>query len=389
MNIFHDCVAATTINMLEAMKVSFHTRRDFLRTTTLAAASVPFMGAFVAKLQAAEPERKLGFALVGLGSLSTNQIAPALQNTRFCRLAGIVTGSPTKAKKWQARYNLPDKNIYNYDTMEQMADNPDIDVVYVVTPNALHAEHTLKAARAGKHVLCEKPMEVSSEKCQQMIDACKKAGRQLAIGYRLHFEPNNLECVRLAREKVFGDVKMIQADFGFHAGDPNQWRLNRALSGGGPLMDVGIYALQATRYITGEEPTLITAVETTNDHVKFKSVEENIAWQMKFPSGIIANCSSTYGFNGLDRYKAFAEKGWFQLAPAYDYTGIQGLRSDGELIKLESGDQFVAEMDNFAQCILTNQPTKVPGEEGLRDIKIMMAIYEAARTGTSVKLAGT
>jgi predicted dehydrogenase len=376
-----------TANMLRTMKTIFQTRRDFLKTTALAAASVPFMGALASSLRAAEPERKLGFALVGLGSLSTHQIAPALQKTKFCRLAGIVTGTPAKAEKWSAQYNIPAKNIYNYDTMEQMAGNPDIDVVYVVTPNALHAEHTIKAAKAGKHVLCEKPMEVSSEKCKQMIDACKKAKRQLAIGYRLHFEPNNLECVRLAREKVFGDVRLIQADFGFRAGDPKQWRLNRVLSGGGPLMDVGIYALQATRYISGEEPTEITAVATTNDYVKFNSVEENIAWQMKFPSGVIATCSSTYGFNGLDRYKVFAEKGWFQLAPAYDYTGIQGLRSDGEAIKLESGDHFMAEMDDFSQCILNNQPTKVSGEEGLRDIKIMMAIYEAARTGKAVNLA--
>jgi predicted dehydrogenase len=363
------------------------TRRDFLKTSTLAAASLPFIGALTPSIRAADTGRKLGFALVGLGNLSTNQIVPALQKTKFCKLAGIVTGSSTKAEKWKAQYNLQDKNIYNYDTMEQMADNPDIDVVYVVTPNALHAEHTIKAAKAGKHVLCEKPMEVSSEKCQQMIDACKKAGRQLAIGYRLHFEPNNLECVRLAREKVFGDLKFIEADFGFRIGDPKQWRLNRALAGGGPLMDVGIYALQATRYITGEEPVLVTAVETVTDPVKFKDVEETIAWQLKFPSGIVTSSTSTYNFNGMARYQAFAENGWFELAPAYGYNGIQGRRSDGQAINLESGDQFAAEMDNFAQCILNNQPTKVPGEEGLRDIKIMMAIYEAARTGKSVNLA--
>jgi predicted dehydrogenase len=373
--------------MLGVMNPHFHSRRDFLKTTTLAAASVPFMGAFASSLRAAEPERKLGFALVGLGNLSTHQIAPALQKTKFCRLAGIVTGTPAKAKKWSAQYNLPAKNIYNYDTMEQMADNPDIDVVYVVTPNALHAEHTIKAAKAGKHVLCEKPMEVSSEKCQQMIDACKKAGRQLAIGYRLHFEPNNLECVRLAREKVFGNLKLIQADFGFRIGDPTQWRLNRALAGGGPLMDVGIYALQAARYISGEEPVTITAVESTIDHVKFKEVEESIAWQMKFPSGVIASCDSTYNFGGLNRYQAFAEKGWFQLSPAYSYGGIQGKRSDGEQINFPAMDQFAAEMDNFAECILKNQPTTVSGEEGLRDIKIMMAIYEAARSGKTVNLA--
>src|SRR5450432_228192 len=369
------------------MNSRFATRRDFLKTGAFAAAILPFIGALTPSIRAADSGRKLGFALVGLGGLSTNQIAPALQKTNFCRLAGIVTGHPDKAERWKAQNNIPDKNIYNYDNMEKMADNPDIDVVYVVTPNGLHAAHTIKAAKAGKHVLCEKPMEVSSEKCQQMIDACKKAGRQLAIGYRLHFEPNNLECVRLAREKVFGDVQMIQADFGFHAGDPKQWRLNRALAGGGPLMDVGIYALQATRYISGEEPTMVTAVATTTDHEKFKDVEETIAWQMKFPSGIIASCNSTYGFNGMARYKALAENGWFELSPAYGYSGIQGRRSDDKLINLESGDQFATEMDNFAQCILNNQPTKVPGEEGLRDIKIMMAIYEAARTGKTVSLA--
>jgi len=368
------------------MKTNFQSLRDFLKTTTIAAASLPFIGALSPSVRAADPERKLGFALVGLGSLSTNQIAPALQKTKSCRLAGIVTGSPAKAEKWKTQYNLPDKNIYNYDTMEQMADNPDIDVVYVVTPNALHAEHTINAAKAGKHVLCEKPMEVSSEKCQQMIDACKKAGRQLAIGYRLHFEPNNLECVRLAREKVFGNIKMVQADFGFRIGDPTQWRLNRALAGGGPLMDVGIYALQATRYITGEEPTEISAMTTLTDPGKFKEVEESIMWQMKFSGGLIASCNSSYNFNGMDRYRALAENGWFQLSPAFGYNGIKGLRSDGELINLESGDQFAAEMDNFAQCILNNQPTKVSGEEGLRDVKIMTAIYEAARTGKTVKL---
>ena len=369
------------------MKASFSSRRNFIKTTSLAAASLPLIGALSPSVRAAGSDRKLGFALVGLGNLSTHQIAPALQKTNFCRLAGIVTGSPAKAERWKAQYNIPDKNIYSYDTMEQIADNPDIDVIYVVTPNALHAEHTIKAAKAGKHVLCEKPMEVSSEKCRQMIDACKKAGRQLAIGYRLHFEPNNLECVRLAREKVFGDMKFIEADFGFHIGNPTQWRLNRVLAGGGPLMDVGIYALQATRYITGEEPIQVTAVQTVTDPVKFKDVEETIEWQLKFPSGIVASSTSTYNFNGMARYQAFAENGWFELSPAYGYNGITGRRSDGQLINLDSGDQFAAEMDNFAECILNNQPTKVPGEEGLRDVKIMMAIYEAARTGKSVNLA--
>ena len=217
------------------------------------------------------------------GNLSTNQIAPALLKTEHCKLAGIITGSPEKAKRWQAQYNLPDRSVYSYDTMPKLADNPDIDVVYVVTPNGLHADHTIAAAKAGKHVLCEKPMEISVERCQQMIDACKTAGKQLAIGYRLHFEPNHLECVRLVREKILGGLKFTEAGFGFAIGDPKQWRLKKELSGGGPMMDVGIYALQAMRYLSGEEPVSVSALATTNDKVKFHDIEESLTWQMAFP----------------------------------------------------------------------------------------------------------
>ncbi|HEY1662418.1 MAG TPA: Gfo/Idh/MocA family oxidoreductase [Verrucomicrobiae bacterium] len=366
------------------MQAPFQSRRDFIKTASIAAAGLPFLGALSSSAQ--DTGKKIGFALCGLGSLSTNQIAPALQKTKFCRLAGIVTGHPQKAARWKAQYNIPDKNIYNYDTMAQMGDNPDIDVVYVVTPNSLHAEHTIKAARAGKHVLSEKPMEVSVEKCQSMIDECKKAGKQLAIGYRLHFEPNNLECARLAREKVLGDVKVIEAGFGFHMGDPTQWRLKRDLAGGGCLMDVGIYSLQATRYLTGEEPVEVSGLTTVTDPVKFSQVEESITWQTKFPSGIISHCSATYNANGMNAYKAFADKGWFSLDPAFSYHGNRGVRSDGQEINFSDIDQFAAEMDDFAQCILENRPTRVPGEEGLRDVKIMMAIYESARTGKAVSL---
>ena len=376
------------------MKTKFHTRRDFIKTTAIAAASVPLVGAWLPNVRAAEPDKKLGVALVGLGSLSTHQIAPALQKTKYCRLAGIVTGTPAKAEKWKAQYGIPDRSIYNYDTMEKMADNPDIDFVYVVTPNALHAEHTIKAANAGKPVLCEKPMEVSVEKCRQMIDACRKAGHQLAIGYRSRFDPHNIECIRLAREKVFGDLRIIEACFDIHLDQPpSAWRFHKALSGGGCLMDVGIYALQATRYITGEEPVLVSGMETKTDPVKFKEVDESMVWQAKFPSGVVAYCSASYNSGVFGRYTAKADKGWFELYPAFYYSGNRGRRSDGQEIRYPEVDalgeyyQFAAEMDDFAQCIMNNQPTRVPGEEGLRDVKIMTAIYEAARTGKTVSLA--
>src|SRR5437667_9370077 len=364
---------------------SEHPRRQFLRSASLGiagvAAGATMPGMLTPMARAADPDKKLGFALCGLGSLSTNQIAPALKKTRSCRLAGIIPGTPAKAEKWKAQYNIPDKNIYNYETMHRLSENPDIDVVYVVTPNALHAEHTLKAAKAGKHVLSEKPMEVSPGKCQEMIDACKQAGRKLAIGYRCQFEPHHLECMRLAREKVFGDIKIIEAGFGFRIGDPTQWRLKQGLAGGGALMDVGIYALQATRYLTGEEPISVSAMETKTDPVKFKEVDESIVWQLKFPGGILAYCSTTYLVNGINRYTAYAEKGWFGLDPAYSYSGIRGRRSDGKAIAPEEIDQFAAEMDHFAQCIFNDTPSKVPGEEGLRDIRILRSVYEAIKPG--------
>ncbi len=266
------------------MTTSAISRRKFICRTILTASSFPFVSSFAARAAGDEP-RKLGFALVGLGGLSTGQLAPALQKTQYCRLAAIVTGTPSKIPKWKSRYNIPDKNVYSYDTMEQMADNPEIDVVYVVTPNGLHGEHTIKAAKAGKHVFCEKPMEVSVEKCEQMIHEVKKAKRLLGVGYRCQYDPNHLECRRLAAEKVFGELKTVEAGFSRPI-TATEWRVKKALAGGGPLMDVGIYALQTCRFISGREPLEVTAkFGLVTDPVKFAEVEESVEWEMSFPGG--------------------------------------------------------------------------------------------------------
>ncbi|HTU67288.1 MAG TPA: Gfo/Idh/MocA family oxidoreductase [Steroidobacteraceae bacterium] len=359
-----------------------NSRRQFLATTA-AVAATPLLTDLV---QAQTPGRKLGVALVGLGSLATNQIAPALQKTRNCRLAGIVTGTPSKAEEWKKKYNLPANSVYTYDTMHEMAKNKDIDIVYVVTPNSLHMQHTLAAAAAGKHVYCEKPLEISVERCQKMIDACKKAGVQLGVGYRLQFEANNLECVRLAKEKVLGDVKIIDATFGFAIGDPTQWRLKHDLAGGGSLMDVGIYCMQTARMITGEEPNWISAAETKTDPVKFKEVDETISWQMKFPSGVIAHCLSTYGANGFRGFRVGTTKGFFGLEPAYYYGGNRGKRSDETEINIPVADQFQTELEDFADCVATKRPTKVNGEMGLQDVKLLMAVYDSIKKGRPVTL---
>ena len=218
---------------------------------------------------------------------------------------------PSKIKAWQAKYQIPEKNCYNYDTFDQIADNPDIDVVYIVLPNGMHAEYTIRAAKAGKHVLCEKPMANTASDCMAMIEACRDAGKELAIGYRCQFEPHHQTCMQLARDKTFGNLKVIDAGFGFKIEDPNQWRLKADLAGGGALMDVGIYALQACRYLAGEEPIEISAQETKTDPVKFAEVDESIVWTMKFPSGVLAYCGATYAFSGINRFHAHCDKGWF------------------------------------------------------------------------------
>lgn len=360
------------------------TRRKFVAQAA-ALAAAPFINTRVTRALAAASRKKLGFALCGLGRLSTEQIAPALQKTQNCRLAGIITGTPAKALQWQARYNIPARNVYNYENMHRLADNPDIDVVYVVTPNGLHRDHTLAAARAGKHVFCEKPMEISVERCRDMIEAVRAAKRLLGIAYRCQFEPHHLECMRLARERSLGAVKLIDAHFGFNI-EPNVWRLKRSLSGGGPLMDVGIYALQATRYLSGEEPIWISAATTRGDPSRFSEVEESVVWEARFPGGAVSHCSSSYNAAAVGYFRVLAENGWFGLDPAFNYSGLRGMRSDGRAIELAATDQFAVEMDDFARCIIEGTPTRVPGEEGLRDVRLMMSIYESARTGRPLDL---
>lgn len=363
-------------------------RRQFLASAAgIGAAMALFRpDSFAGNVAETPAEEKLGFALVGLGRLAANQIAPALTKTKHCRLAGVVSGTPSKIQRWREEYHLPAKNCYSYETYDRIAENPEIDAVYIALPNSMHAEYTIRGAQLGKHVLCEKPMANSAEDCEAMIAVCAQAGRKLAVGYRCQFEPHHLRCIQFAREETFGKIKMIEAGFGFKIGNPNQWRLKRAYAGGGALMDVGIYAVQACRYLSGEEPIEISATETKTDPVKFKEVDESVTWSMKFPSGINAYCSTTYAFNGINRFNAYGDKGWFGLNPGYSYNGITGTTSRGEAIAFPEMDQFAAEMDDFALCVQNNRPSRVSGEEGLRDLKVIEAIYDSIRNGNAIRL---
>ncbi len=332
---------------------------------------------------AAKNADKLGIALVGLGRYSTGQLGPALKETQNCYLAGIVTGTPSKIPEWQTKYKIADKNIYNYDNFDTIRDNPDIDIIYIVLPNSMHAEYVVRAAEAGKHVICEKPMAITVADCDRMIAACKKAGKKLSIGYRLHFEPHNLEMMRLTREKVYGGLKKVIANDGM--AKVEGWRLNKELAGGGPLMDVGIYCVQGARYVTGMEPIAVIAKEGPKTKPElFTGIEESLSWQMEFPGGLIADCKTSYT-EDMNMLRAEAEKGWYELSPAYAYRGIDGRTSDGKMNFPEVYQQ-AKQMDDFADCIINNRDTPVPGEMGRQDVKILQAIYESMRTGKRVAI---
>ncbi|MCF0069489.1 Gfo/Idh/MocA family oxidoreductase [Dyadobacter sp. CY261] len=374
------------------MKIDFH-RRQFLQQAALTMPALGLIGLDELAAQVAgNPEggapfpqdKKLGVALLGLGKYSEEQLAPALEKTQRCRLAGIITGTPEKVGKWKEKYKIPDKNIYNYQNMDSIRDNPDIDIIYVVTPNSLHATYTIRAAKAGKHVICEKPMATNVKDCEAMISACKAAGKMLSIGYRLHFEPHHRTFMEFGKKQMYGPVQKIVAENSQEM-EKGVWRLDRERSGGGPLMDLGIYCVQGAVYSAGANPIRVSAKEGPKTDVdKFAEVEQSIDFQLDFPGGAMANCRTAYVGKG-NRLRVEGKTGWYELEPAYEYAGIKGKTSQGPM-GIENVNQQALQMDDFADCVLNKKPTRVPGEMGLRDVKILMAVYEAARTAKPVDL---
>ncbi len=331
-------------------------------------------------------DEKLGIALTGLGSYASGQLAPALLQTKLCKLTGIVTGTPEKEERWAEQYHIPEKNIYNYETFDEIADNPDIDIIYIVLPNGMHAEFSIRAAKAGKHVICEKPMATSVTDAEAMIAACRENNRKLSIGYRLHFEPHNEEMMRLGQNKLFGPVKHMEGAFSFNIGNnPDNWRLNKELAGGGPLMDIGVYVIQAALYTTGTLPSAVSARQESVNMRLFSEVEETIEWTFEFPGGITADGISSYSKSG-NMHMVEAEEGWFRVRPAYSYSGIEGMTSDGPM-QFPQVNQQALQMDAFASHILNGSENRVPGEMGLRDVKLLYSIYEAAEIRRRIDLS--
>ncbi|WP_263411467.1 Gfo/Idh/MocA family protein [Terriglobus tenax] len=354
------------------------TRREFTKLGAMGTAAMAVPGAF------AQAEQRVGFAVIGLGVIADHFMRGARQS-QHCRITALVSGHRDKAERIAAEYGVPKESIYSYEEFDRIRDNKAVQAVYVALPNSMHAEYTIRAAKAGKHVFCEKPMAVSSAECRQMIDACKAANVKLMIAYRMQYEPLTLKCIDLVKTGQIGTVGAFESQFGFNI-QPGVWRTKKALAGGGSVFDVGIYSLQAARLFTGEEPVEFKAYAGTvhKDDPRFAEMEESIEWTMKFPSGVVASCASSYGAQMEGFMRVHGVNGMIEMGPTFGYDGTTmkgrgkgGVRWD-EVNSEKDPKQFEREADHFAECVLNNREPKTPGEEGLRDLTYVEKIYEAA-----------
>ena len=356
-------------------------RRAFSRKLALGSAGIGLLSPLQLKCQSApKNDQSLGVALVGLGSYSTHQLAPALLKTQYCHLAGIVTGTPSKAKRWSRKYGISENHIYNYDSFDRIAEDDAIDIVYVVLPNSMHAEFTIRAARAGKHVICEKPMGLTSLECLEMMQACKAAGVKLGVGYRLHSEPYTQEVKRHVANNTFGEPRFLTSSAAYVSrGNPEQWRLNKALSGGGALMNMGCYAFQALIYSCGKNPILVSAQEFSTRPGYFKQTDETVTAQFSWKEGYLGQMMTSHNYRS-NHLRAEYQKGWIELSPASTYIPLAGQTSNGPM-EFQQESQQKLQMDDFAQHILHDLPNRAPGEMGHRDLVIIEAIYESIQKG--------
>jgi len=360
-------------------------RRQFIKQSlagvaTGVAVSYQSFGSFLIPQQ----KKKLGVALVGLGYYSGDLLAPALQPTQHCYLAGIVTGTPSKEAVWQKKYGIPGKNIYNYSNFDSIANNPDIDVVYVVLPPSMHAEYSIRAANAGKHVWCEKPMAMTAVECQRMIDAAAKNKVKLSIGYRLQHEPNTKQIIQFRKDLTYGPVVNVNAAAGYFDPRTDHWKQKKAL-GGGAMYDMGVYPLNATRYSTGLEPIAVSAKASTARPEIYTEVEETMTFELDFPGGIKAQCETSFG-KSINALQVDCKKGWYNLTPFQTYNGVQGKTSDGKQLEAVIPNQQARQMDDDALAIVNNTKLLVPGEEGLKDIRVVEAIYKSVNENKKIMI---
>jgi len=360
-------------------------RRNFLGQLGAGAAGLAAYQSAFANVIVPQKKNKLGVALVGLGYYSTDLLAPALQLTKHCRLSGIVSGTPSKIETWKKQYSLSDKNCYSYDTFDAIANNPDIDVIYIVLPPSMHAEYVIRAAKAGKQVWCEKPMAPSVAECKRMIDACNQNKVKLSIGYRMHHEPNTQKIMRFAKDQTYGKVLKVTANAGYVDPRTDHWKQKKAM-GGGVMGDMGVYPLNAARYSTGLEPIAVTARASTTRPEIYKEVEETMDFELEFPGGATAVCQASYG-KSMNDLRIDCSKGWITMSPFSAYNGINGVTSDGTKMNAPIQNEQATQMDDDALSIINNKPMMVPGEEGLKDTIVVESIYRSVATKGKVKIS--
>jgi glucose-fructose oxidoreductase len=362
-----------------------YSRRSALRTI-IGGAGALLLSPYITRA-ARRNKEKLGVALVGLGYYATDLLAPALQQTRHCYLAGVVTGTPSKVPAWQQRYGIPDRNVYSYQEFDRIASNQDIDVVYVVLPPSMHREFSVRAAAAGKHVWCEKPMEVSSAACREMISACRKHGKSLSIGYRLHHDPHWKAFRGIVGEKQLGAVRAVQCAAGYRENRTNHWKQNKAL-GGGVLGDMGVYAIQGARHGVGVEPLSVLEADISQQRpdIYRNGLDEVVEATLQFPGGVQARIKTSFAEN-TNFLDIRCEKGDIKLAPYSGYAGLKGESPLGQIyFPYDVPWQQAQQMDNEALAILQGRPAIVPGEEGLKDLLVIEAIRASAASRSRVKV---
>ena len=355
-------------------------RRDFARLSALsiAASQLPSLPAV-----GQSSTGKIGFAVIGLGVIA-KAFMEQIASSQTAEVVAFVTGHADKGREWAQKYNVPNAKIYSYDTMDQMHANPAIQAVYVATPNGLHMRDTLASAKAGKHVLCEKPMANNPDECRAMIAACKAANVKLMIAYRMQYEPLYLKAKEMISSGMLGKIAVIEGGFGFDS-KPGVWRLTKKLGGGGPIVDVGIYPLNAIRFLLGEEPVSVTASVATTDTAsgRFSEVEESMVWTMKMASGAMAACTTSYGANIPGLLKIHGEKGMLDFGSNAFGNGDIHLTGKGSAQQVDESAphgeyQLRLEAEHMVDCIRNNTTPRSPGEEGLRDHMIFAELYKAA-----------
>ncbi|WP_339701838.1 Gfo/Idh/MocA family oxidoreductase [Algoriphagus aquimarinus] len=364
--------------------MNFISRRTTLKSLALGA-GVSMVSPFSVLSSTKPKKEKLGIALVGLGYYSTDLLAPALEKTEKCYLAGIVTGTPSKAAVWKTKYKIPEKNIYDYESFDSIADNPDIDVIYIVLPPSMHKEYVIRAAKAGKHVWCEKPMAVTVDECQAMIDACKQANVSLSIGYRCQHEPNTKAFQKIVREQSLGKVLGLDCAAGYRENRTDHWKQKREM-GGGVIYDMGVYSIQGARLGAGMEPIAVNSAKvwTERPDIYKDGLGEIVEAELEFPGGVIGAIKTSFGDN-MNFLNINCEKGMIEMAPFSAYAGNKGKSPLGEIdFPFQQPMEQVWQMDDDAQTIMDGKPQSVPGEEGLRDIRIVQAILKSAETGKKV-----